>query len=119
MSLTFDQLHEINVKRCEDVFHPLASWSLTDWSNAMAGEAGEACNVTKKIKRGDDAYADGVDIAGEPVISTTGRDRLAAELADVVCYADLLASRANIDLGEAVRAKFNKVSEKKGSDFRL
>lgn len=77
--LRFDELREANVARCEEVFHPLSSWSPTDWSNAMAGEAGEACNITKKHKRGD----------GGP----GWREALAAELADVVIYADLVAAR--------------------------
>ena len=41
------------------------------------------------------------------------------ELADVVCYLDLLAFRLGIDLGEAVRDKFNRVSERVGSDVKL
>jgi hypothetical protein len=40
-------------------------------------------------------------------------------MADVVTYADLLAARFGIDLGLAVAAKFNEVSERVGSDLRL
>ena len=47
------------------------------------------------------------------------RKQLADEIADVVCYADLLAARANIDLGEAVRAKFNEVSGRWKSEVKL
>ena len=28
-------------------------WTLADWSNAIAGETGEMCNLIKKIRRGD------------------------------------------------------------------
>ncbi len=101
--LSFEQLRQTNVPRCEQVFHKLTDWSPTDWSNAMAGEAGETCNLTKKLRRGE-------------VIAT---ERIAMELADVVIYADLLAARMGIDLGEAVRVKFNQVSEKRGSTFFL
>jgi NTP pyrophosphatase (non-canonical NTP hydrolase) len=139
MTLTFDELRAANVKRCNTAFpHKLIDWSLQDWSNAMAGEAGETCNVTKKIRRGDFAMseaklidltpegpkllalAEDVDI--ESYVRTVGdpvQSILAEEIADVVCYADLLAARAGIDLGEAVRRKFNKVSEKRKSEVKL
>lgn len=104
-ALDFNTLRAANVARCEAVFHPLHAWSPTDWSNAMAGEAGEACNVTKKMLRGDPLGK--LDIA------------LAKELADVVIYADLLAARMNINLGEAVRLKFNEVSDRRKCDIKL
>ena len=47
------------------------------------------------------------------------QDRLALELADVVIYADLLAERLGIDLGAAVRTKFNEVSDRRNIDIRL
>lgn len=102
-SLDFDALRAANVKRCEDVFHPLDSWSPQDWACAMAGETGEACNLIKKLRRNE--AIDHGDI---------GR-----ELADIVIYADLLAARLRLDLGDAVRAKFNEVSERRGSEVRL
>jgi len=103
--LNFEELRNANLTRCEGAFHPLASWSPTDWGCAMAGEAGEACNILKKHKRGD---------AGPHF-----RENLAEEIADVVIYADLLAARCGINLGQAVCKKFNKVSKKKGSSIRL
>lgn len=110
--LTFSKLRNANVKRCEDVFHPLDSWSPTDWATAMAGECGEACNNIKKLRR----------LAGSPdtkyeqtrLIYETGK-----ELADLVIYADLLAARLDIDLGYMVANKFNEVSEKRGSKVTL
>ncbi len=104
MELTFDVLREKNVARCEQVFHPLDSWSPTDWACAMAGEAGEACNIMKKMRRGDEGNF---------------TEALAKELADVVIYADLLAARMGIDLGEEVLRKFNEVSLERLSDIYL
>lgn len=105
MSLNFEELRAANVARCNQVFFPLESWSLPQWGNSLAGEVGEACNVIKKIDR------DG----------PTGKryDDLVEELADVLIYADLLAARAGINLGEAVEAKFNKVSVKRLSNVFL
>lgn len=108
--LDFDTLRETNVRRCESAFHKLDEWSGTDWSNAMAGEVGEACNITKKIRRGD--YPD--DYAYMDAVR-----ELAKEIADVVIYADLLAARFGIDLGEAVRRKFNEVSDRRHSKVKL
>ena len=104
--LTFRELREKNVQRCEDVFHELYSWSLTDWATAVAGELGESCNIIKKIHRGDFSLDE-------------IKDKLADELADTQLYLDLLAARAGIDLSAAVIKKFNEVSDKRGSKIKL
>ena len=101
--LTFGELRKANVRRCEQVFHHLNDWSPSDWSNAMAGEVGEACNLTKKLRRGDK-----VNIAF-----------LEEEIADVIIYADLLAARLGINLDMAVRRKFNEVSDRRNSNIFL
>lgn len=113
--LAFAELRDINVKRCTAVFHPLRDWSPTDWACALAGEAGEACNEVKKLRRLDGADAHEDTAARRSELET----RIGAELADTVIYADLLAARLGIDLGAAIREKFNEVSERRGSDIRL
>ena len=102
MGLSFEELRAVNVPRCEESFFPLDSWSLSDWACALAGEAGETWNAVKKLNRGDGNV-----------------EEIAKELADTIIYADLLAARLDIDLGEAVRAKFNEVSDKRDSPIRL
>jgi hypothetical protein len=66
-----------------------------DWRmNELAGEAGEACNVLKKIVR---------EMAGE-VGSRASKDRAIEELSDVVICLDLMAMAADLPqfgLGEA------------------
>lgn len=101
--LSFNELRKANVARCEDAFHPVDSWSPTDWGCAMGGECGEALNLVKKARRGEKI----------PV------EDIGKELADIVAYADLLAERLGIDLGRAVRDKFNEVSRRVNSDVRL
>lgn len=116
-ALTFTTLREATVRRCEQIFHPLAAWSLTDWATAAAGELGEACNVIKKMRRFEGSHNDparNVDPA-----SDEGKRALAHEIADTVIYLDLLAARAGIDLGEAVCEKFNLVSRRCGSSIML
>ena len=58
MSLTFAEFQAMNKARCEGGFlHPVAwnepSWPLQNWCLAVAGEAGELCNLVKKCLRGD------------------------------------------------------------------
>lgn len=78
-------------------------------ANELAGEAGEMCNVVKKLER------ERLGLRG----SRATLEDLADELADVVICADLLAKAANINLDEAVARKFNKTSEKYNLPIRL
>ncbi|MGH9931717.1 MAG: hypothetical protein ACREA9_21145 [Pyrinomonadaceae bacterium] len=103
--LSFKELRAVSLKRCNESFFHIESRDGPWWGNAMAGECGEACNVVKKIDR--DGWSEELQL------------KLAKELADVVTYADLLAARFGIDLGQAVTAKFNEVSARVGSDLRL
>ncbi len=92
-----------------------AQWSSGDWSNAMMGEAGEAANVVKKIRR----LETGVKARNSySSLSMLVMD-LGDELADMIIYADILAERYNIDLEAAIIRKFNAVSEREGFDERL
>ena len=111
--LDFGELRPANLVRCHDAYHPLDEWSLCDWATAAAGEMGEVCGVVKKLRRissDDDAALDAFPDQLVP---------LSDEIADVVIYLDLLAARAGIDLGSAVRRKFNATSDKVGSTVRL
>jgi hypothetical protein len=113
--LGFEELRKANVERCEQVFHKLDEWSPTDWATAVAGEVGEACNVIKKLRR-----LDGADqTLDSPKTRLLLRHMAVIELADVVIYADLLAARLGMSLGDAVRSKFNEVSVKRGASVFL
>ena len=113
--MNLNHLRNENVIRCERVFHPLKAWTPAEWACAMAGEAGEACNVAKKIKR----LETGTNTAKAPQTMDECRKLMAAELADTVIYADLLAASLDINLGEAIREKFNAVSERMNYQGRL
>jgi NTP pyrophosphatase (non-canonical NTP hydrolase) len=114
--LAFGWFSLTNMKRCRR-WHPgfpKDSWTGADWSNAMAGEAGEAANVVKKLRR--------IELGTVQAAGDTRADliaKLADEVGDVVTYADLLATFYGLDLGECVRAKFNKVSEREGFPERI
>lgn len=118
MALTFEQLQSANRLRLPKfktksgkIAHPEgdgSGWSIAEWTNAMAGETGEACNIAKKIIRGE--YEDDPEL---------GIGLLLDEIADVVIYADLVCQQLGRSLDIAVRNKFNEVSERVKSKQRL
>lgn len=114
-SLSFRALRLANVRRCETHYHPVAAWSLTDWLTCVAGELGELAGAIKNVRRRE--------VETEPnghAIGLDDRREIADEAADTVIYLDLLCARAGIDLGDAVRRKFNEVSDKRlSSNIRL
>lgn len=115
-NLTFHDLRQVNVERCKR-WHPgfpADEWTIADWSNAAAGEMGEAANVVKKLRRSE---------FGHPGANDPSRDELeemlADEIADTVIYLDLLAAHVGLDLASAIRRKFNAVSERESFPERL
>lgn len=112
--LSFDDLREANVERCETGFkHTLSSWSVAEWGNATVGECGEACNVAKKILR----FRDGA--AGNSKTKEEYLEDLGSEIAGMVIYADLWAASVGLDLGQIVIREFNKKSKEIESEITL
>lgn len=106
-SLRFSELRRASYKRAIEAFghaEGLADWSPAEWTNAVAGEVGELCNLTKKLGRGD---------------ANVKLEDIGKEIADVVIYADLVATRMGLKLEDLVRQKFNEVSDRRGSDIKL
>lgn len=114
MSMTFEQLREVNMTRCQR-WHDPESWSLSDWGVAMAGEAGEVCNAIKKMNR----LRDSMRQKTGPQDSKTALQALATEIGDTAVYLDLLAQRAGLRLEDCVRDTFNRVSVREGFPDRL
>lgn len=115
-SLTFDTLRHENTARCNESFHPLFSWSPMDWAAAMAGEVGEACNLIKKMRR---LVKEDDDWGSIPLKDRAKVREVIDELADVVIYADLLATRMGEKLENAIIRKFNEVSIRVNSPRKL
>lgn len=107
--LTFRELRAANIARQSADTGGEAKWALDQWTNALAGETGELCNLAKKVGRG---------LPNDPS-EDDAREDLAFELADIVTYCDIIAHKLGVDLGEYVRQKFNIVSERRDSDVRL
>jgi len=101
--LTFNNLQRKNYARSTYDIKVSNNWTPLEWGGALAGETGELCNMLKKLRRGE--KVDKKDIA--------------YELADVIVYADLLASKLYINLEEAVIEKFNIVSKRWKSKYTL
>lgn len=115
MSLTLAHLSAVNRARCARWHDPdTEPWTGADWSNAMCGEAGEAANVVKKLRRHETRTSP----AGDPGEAALHR-ALADEIADVLLYLDLLANHYGLDLEACVVPKFNRVSERQGFPERL
>ncbi len=101
--LTFNVLREANRRRQQE-------WPGNEKASfefrviEVAGEYGELCEAIKKFLRAE---------YGIKGTSATKED-IAAEIGDLLVSLDLLADKLGIDLGEAVRRKFNATSEKYG-----
>ncbi len=118
--LTFAKLTRVNYARCKR-WHPrgLDEWSPSDWAVAMVGEAGEACNAIKKLRRVEEGLANKNDDGRQLDTRAKAIAAIADELADMLIYLNLLALRLNIDLEAATVRKFNAVSERYGFPERL
>jgi NTP pyrophosphatase (non-canonical NTP hydrolase) len=111
--LTFNTLRQANKQRLPQFKNSKggpahsepdgSDWSPAQWLQAVLGEY---ANYRKKFERGDIDYDEFIIQAKK-------------ELADVQVYLDLLAFRLDIDLGKAVVAKFNEVSERVGSNVYI
>jgi NTP pyrophosphatase (non-canonical NTP hydrolase) len=101
--LTFTTLRDANVNRQKE-------WPGNEQADVafraieVAGEAGEVLEKVKKLLRAQRG------IKG----STATADDVAEEMGDLIVSLDLLANELGIDLGRAVRAKFNATSQQHG-----
>lgn len=107
--LSFRELRIASETRNSENAGGESDWGLPDWGNALAGETGELCNLIKKARR---------TLPTDPSLEDL-KDDMAHELADIVTYADLIANKLGVDLGQAVREKFNIVSKRRNSSVIL
>lgn len=118
-ALIVGDVQAINVQRAQrwhsGNFH---EWSGLEWAGALCGEAGEAANICKKLRR-IESRIDGNAWSDRPMDGAQLVRALAGECADVFLYLTLLASRYGIDLSQAIRDKFNAKSEEMGFPERL
>lgn len=101
--LAFEELRLTNHRRTSECYDPLDSWSLLDWTGALAAEVGQLAVLARRVRRGE----------------TVPSEALKRELGAVVIYCDLIAQAAGFFLQEAVRDEFNSKGEELGSGERL
>lgn len=110
--LTFEDLRQANIDRQEH-WGGSDNWTLADWSNAVAGEVGEACNVVKKIRRVE------LGTIGNKESVEQYRGKLESEIGDALIYLDILARKAGSSLDACVLKAFNGKSEELNMPVRL
>lgn len=93
----------------------IEEWSALEWAGAMAGEAGECANACKKLRRMQLASPSKNNFPGE----AEALDAIGKEIAGTFIYLDLLAARLGINLGHAIIAEFNRVSDREGFPEKL
>lgn len=135
--LTFADLLKANLDRAAHWHKPgSAPWTIADWSNATAGEGGEAmeavldllalvcgtnsklgavANAIKKARR----HETGVSQASGPQTMVAAIDAVKNEIGDVACYLDLLANACGLRLEDCIRDTFNRVSDRENLPVRL
>lgn len=102
----------------------LAEWSPLEWAGAMCGEAGEAANFAKKLKRVTSELANNdrrnpAWEASTEELADKYRGEIAKEVADAIIYGLLLMAAVGANAEEVIRDVFNKKSEEYGFPERI
>lgn len=97
----------------------LKQWNALEWAGAMCGEAGEAANAAKKLRRLELGIAS-INLASRDLRTEhDARYAVAKECADTILYALLLISVVGIDAECVLREVFNGKSEEYGFPERV
>lgn len=103
-------------------WHPggLTDWSALEWAGAMAGEAGEACNAAKKLKRIEDGIANINTEEGRSLVEHDAACmQIAKEVADTILYGVLLCASVGVPIVPVLVDVFNRKSEEYGFPERI
>jgi len=90
-------------------WHKDGDWEYDSWTNAMAGETGEACNITKKMRRlmtDLPNKEDGLDVSNLEEL----KYKLSKEVADSIIYGLLILSKLGIDASEIIADVYDQKS---------
>jgi len=108
--MDLQKFQEINVRRGR-AWHggSLHQWTLLEWAGAMCGEAGEAANYAKKIRRLQQRLPN-----KEAGLDITDHARLhvgcAKEVADAIIYGLLLLAALDMDAVQVIADVFDQKS---------
>ena len=87
----------------------LSQWSVLEWAGAMAGEAGEAANAAKKLRRLDLALPNReAGLTRDDAAPL--RAQVAKECADTIIYALLLMSLMGVNASDVIADVFDQKS---------
>lgn len=111
MKLDLQTFRSLNVTRAVEGFKTYHNVPITYWTTAIAGEAGELCNMIKKLER---VKQGGIDGGSSYTAATIDKKMLAEEIGGIFIYLDLIASVLDISLEDAVIDTFNSKSQKYG-----
>jgi NTP pyrophosphatase (non-canonical NTP hydrolase) len=112
-------LQEVGAARARR-WHPTPAQEFTglEWAGAMCGEAGEAANVAKKLRRLELAIA-GNDASERPALPPELIAKLGRELADTLIYMVNVASHYGVNLADVTVEAFNNKSIEMGFPERI
>lgn len=111
--MNIDAFQKINEERAKRWHKDGRPWSLAEWTNAMAGETGEACNVAKKLLRLQTQLPNkeaGLDKSDEKLL----KQQLATEIADSIIYGILILSQLEVYTSDVIGDVFDKKSMEYG-----
>ena len=103
----FQKINAIRAKRWHN--DEKTNWNLLEWAGAMCGEAGEAANIAKKIRRIEMELPNkqaGISIEDYPEY----RFQLGREIADTIIYGLIILSELNLDTSTVLAEVFDKKS---------
>jgi NTP pyrophosphatase (non-canonical NTP hydrolase) len=104
--LSIQHLQQLNAQRAKRWHNgDLHAWSPLEWGGALAGEAGEACNAAKKLRRDQLGLANRDGRAATE--GTDYRHKVAKECADTILYALLLIEVVGHDAEQTLCEVFN------------
>lgn len=116
------QIQAINAKRAKR-WHKkgISDWSALEWAGAMCGEAGEAANAAKKLKRLEGKLRNLNTEEGRLALNTVNKakEAVSREVADTFIYGLLLIELMGHDAEFWLAHVFNRKSREYGFPERL
>jgi len=120
--LTFNDVMAVSIKRTNR-WHSkkgLAEWSALEWAGAMCGEAGEAANAAKKLKRIENQTLNINDSSRQIDTLAKAERAIAKEVCDTFLYGLLLLASIGItDIDPYLIEVFNNKSDEYGFPEKL
>ena len=118
--MTLQAMFIMNVMRANRWHNSINDWNALEWAGAMCGEAGEAANAAKKLKRVEDGLANINEEARSLTTLEAAKLEVMKECADTILYALLLMARVGCQNAHDVLADvFNKKSIEYGFPERF